>query len=195
MAPRTSRVAFLFNPANAAKSIWLQEVLAAAPAVGVNILPVALRNPKEHSAVLCRRSVSECRCPARRWRPCHVQRSTADRGDCRREEAPSYLRGKAFRRSWWPNVIRAQLFPISFGRLRLTWTRFSRALTPPSFRWSSRPGSSLSDHVKTARGARPRRPSFAHRSCRSNRIEIGRANAWLLQSLTAGSVQVSRTPA
>jgi putative tryptophan/tyrosine transport system substrate-binding protein len=51
MAPRTSRVAFLFNPANAAESIWLQEVLAAAPAVGVNILPIALRSPKEHSAV------------------------------------------------------------------------------------------------------------------------------------------------
>jgi putative ABC transport system substrate-binding protein len=49
IAPRISRVAFLFNPANPAETLWLQEVLAAAPAAGVTILAVELRTPSDHS--------------------------------------------------------------------------------------------------------------------------------------------------
>ena len=49
IATRISRVAFPFNPANLAETLWLQEVLAAAPAAGVDILPVELRNPGDHS--------------------------------------------------------------------------------------------------------------------------------------------------
>jgi putative ABC transport system substrate-binding protein len=52
IAPRISRVAFLFNPANPAETLWLQEVLAAAPAAGINILPVELRTPSDHSTAL-----------------------------------------------------------------------------------------------------------------------------------------------
>jgi putative ABC transport system substrate-binding protein len=42
-------VAFLFNPVNPAETLWLQEVLAAAPAAGATILAVELRTPNDHA--------------------------------------------------------------------------------------------------------------------------------------------------
>ena len=45
--PTVARVAFLWNPLNAAVSLWYEDLRAAAPAMGVTLLSVEVRHPSE----------------------------------------------------------------------------------------------------------------------------------------------------
>jgi putative ABC transport system substrate-binding protein len=50
MAPKVSRVAVLWNPANSVETLGFKEILAAAPRVGVEIQSIEVRTPDDYAA-------------------------------------------------------------------------------------------------------------------------------------------------
>jgi putative ABC transport system substrate-binding protein len=141
MAPKASRVAVLWNPANTVETLGFKEILAAAPRIGVEIQSTEVRTPDDYAAAFATVTASRADALFAFGNPVNFKNRQLIADFALKSRLPTFSRrGCSSSPADWRRMRRA--ISICSGALRPTSTRYSRERKRPTFPLNSPPSSS-----------------------------------------------------